>query len=114
MTMLCSAAAVSDIWAILHVELHPLFNAYLTMITNVANPSGVIQPRATWNVTQNFELTLGGNLYYGAEGTEYGGFELPGTEYLNTPGAQRVSVGQLLFLALESCMSELPFRHTHG
>ncbi len=69
----------------LHVEPHPLFNTYLTLITNLSDPSGVIQPRAVWNVKQNFELTAGGSLYFGAEGTEYGGFELPGTGYLNTP-----------------------------
>jgi hypothetical protein len=67
----------------LQVELHPLVNTYVTVITNVLDPSGILQTRGVWNMTNNLELTVGGNLYFGEEGTEYGGFPLPGTEYLN-------------------------------
>ncbi|MFC1823224.1 hypothetical protein ACFL9T_10995 [Thermodesulfobacteriota bacterium] len=66
----------------LKIELHPLFNFHLTLINNLADPSGIIQPRATWNITQNLELLLGAEVYYGDEGTEYGGFEIPGTSLL--------------------------------
>lgn len=71
----------------LHVELHPLCTTSLTLLTNLTDPSGVIQPQLTWNVRQNVELTLGGNLYYGADGTEYGGFELPGTDSQYAPSS---------------------------
>jgi hypothetical protein len=67
------------------VELHPLFNAYLTVINNLADPSGILQPRAIWDMTQNVQVTFGGNIYYGATGTEYGGFEIPDTDLLMKP-----------------------------
>jgi len=67
------------------VELHPLFNIYLTVINNLEDPSGVIQPRAVWNVSQNLDLTLGANLHYGRMGSEYGGIVIPGTPYVYTP-----------------------------
>ncbi len=63
----------------LQVELHPLFNVYFTSINNVDDPSGVLQPRAIWDVQQNLQLTLGANIFWGAKGTEYGGFDIPGT-----------------------------------
>jgi len=66
-------------------EVHPLLNIYLTVINNLADPSGILQPRAVWDVVQNLQLTLGGNIYYGREGTEYGGFPIPGTDLLNKP-----------------------------
>ncbi|GBC59592.1 hypothetical protein DENIS_0531 [Desulfonema ishimotonii] len=43
-----------------NVELHPLFNFYLTAITNFRDPSGVLQPRCVWSVTENTEAILGG------------------------------------------------------
>jgi hypothetical protein len=61
------------------VELHPLFNVYCTVITNLQDPSGTIQPRAVWDVAQDVQLTVGGTLSYGGKGTEFGGFRLPGT-----------------------------------
>jgi len=67
------------------IEIHPLFNVYLTVINNLHDPSGVIQPRAIWGVTQNLELTFGAHLYYGSKGSEYGGILIPGTPYLFTP-----------------------------
>jgi hypothetical protein len=67
------------------MEVHPLFNLYLTVINNLEDPSGVVQPRAIWNVSQNVDLTIGANLYYGGKGTEYGGIVVPGTPYLYSP-----------------------------
>ncbi len=63
------------------VELHPLFNAFCTIILNLYDTSGVLQPRGVWDVTQNSQLTMGANLYFGGPGTEYGGFILPGTQW---------------------------------
>ncbi len=64
----------------IQVELHPLFKINFTAINNVADPSGILQPYATWDITQNLQLTAGVNISYGAEGTEFGGFTLPGTD----------------------------------
>lgn len=66
----------------IRVELHPLFNVYLTAISNLADPSGIVQPWAVWDIAEGFQITFGGNLYYGRMGTEYGGFEIPGTNFL--------------------------------
>ncbi len=65
-------------------ELHPLLNVYLTVINNLADPSGTLQPRAIWGIAEDAELTFGGNIYFGAKGSEYGGFEIPGTNFFNT------------------------------
>ncbi len=69
----------------IRVELHPLFNVYLTAINNLGDPSGIVQPRAVWDMTQNIQITLGGNIYYGGRGTEYGGYKIQGTGFLNKP-----------------------------
>jgi hypothetical protein len=66
------------------VELHPLFNFFLTSINNLNDPSGIIQPRAIWDVAENFLITVGGNIGWGEEGTEFGGLEIPRTELLTT------------------------------
>lgn len=67
------------------LELHPLFTIYLTAINNVEDPSGSLQPRAVWDMTQNTQLTLGGNVYYGGIDTEYGGFTIPETNFRSEP-----------------------------
>jgi len=67
------------------MEVHPLFNIYLTVINNLRDPSGVVQPWAVWNVTQNLDLTFGANIYYGGKGSEYGGIVVPGIPYLYSP-----------------------------
>jgi hypothetical protein len=69
----------------IRVELHPLFNVFFTVINNTADPSGVLQPRATWDISQNCQVTFGGNIYYGATGTEFGGFRIEGTNFLAKP-----------------------------
>jgi hypothetical protein len=65
----------------LRVELHPLLNCYLTVINNLADPSGIVQPRLVWDCLQDVQITVGGNLYYGRQGTEFGGFRIPGTPF---------------------------------
>jgi hypothetical protein len=70
----------------IQVELHPLFKIFFTAINNIEDPSGILQPYATWDITQNLQLTAGVNVYYGAKGTEFGGFILPGTDiYSKSP-----------------------------
>jgi hypothetical protein len=73
------------------VELHPLFNLSLTAINNLSDPSGVLQPYAVWDMTQNLELTFGGNIYWGSKDTEFGGFKIPGLP-LSTNPADKVFV----------------------
>jgi hypothetical protein len=67
------------------IELHPLFNVSLTTINNLDDPSGLIQPYATWDVKQNFQIVFGGNVFYGASGTEFGGFPLPESDFQRIP-----------------------------
>lgn len=67
------------------VELHPLFNVFLTVINNLEDPSGILQPRATWDITQDIQLTLGGDIFYGNRNTEYGGFTIPSTGFTYRP-----------------------------
>ena len=65
----------------IQIGLHPLFNIYLSVINNVRDPSGIIQPRAIFNVTQNSNLNFGVSVFYGKKGSEYGGFLMPGTNF---------------------------------
>ena len=68
-----------------NLEVHPLFTVYLTVINNLEDPSGIIQPWAVWNMTQNTMLTLGANLYYGGHETEFGGYDIESTPYCSKP-----------------------------
>jgi hypothetical protein len=71
----------------IQMELHPLLSVYLGVINNVRDPSGMIQPRAVWNLTQNSNLHLGASVYYGKKDSEYGGFLIPGTNYYTNAAA---------------------------
>jgi hypothetical protein len=57
-----------------------LFQVFFTAINNVEDPSGILQPYAVWDITQNLQLTGGLSVSYGAKDTEFGGFTLPGTD----------------------------------
>jgi hypothetical protein len=63
----------------LQIEPHPLVNVYFTVINNIEDPSGILQPRATWDITQSMRITGGLNIFYGAKDTEFGGSTVPGT-----------------------------------
>ena len=65
------------------MEVHPLFNIFLTLINNMADPSGIIQPRATWDIISDLQLNFGVNICYGDGDTEYGGFQIPGTPFIS-------------------------------
>ena len=71
--------------ATVQVELHPLLQVYFTAINNLKDPSGVLQPRTTWDMGQNLQMTLGANMYYGAPDTEFGGILIPGTTIRTRP-----------------------------
>ncbi len=66
----------------IEMELHPLIKANLTVISNIADPSGIIQPRILWDITGNIQCTFGGSIYCGPSDTEFGGFNMSGTDYL--------------------------------
>jgi hypothetical protein len=70
----------------IQIELHPLFKFFFTGINNIEDPSGILQPRAVWNITQNLDMKFGANIFYGAKGqsgSEFGGFIIPGTDILS-------------------------------
>ncbi|MCP4020648.1 MAG: hypothetical protein GY729_02295 [Desulfobacteraceae bacterium] len=71
----------------IQLELHPLFNLYLNTINNIEDPSGILQPWAIYNMTQNSTLLLGANIYYGSKGSEYGPFLIPGTPFYTNAAA---------------------------
>ncbi|MFC1858510.1 hypothetical protein ACFL9U_10880 [Thermodesulfobacteriota bacterium] len=64
------------------VEIHPLVKLYLSSINNIADPSGIIQPRISWDALQNMQLIIGGNIYWGGSYTEFGGYRIPATNLL--------------------------------
>ena len=69
----------------IQVELHPLLNLFLTVINNMADPSGILQPRAVWDATESIQITAGANISYGETGSEYGGFKLLNSNYYAIP-----------------------------
>lgn len=72
----------------LRVELHPLLNCDITLITNLRDHSGVLQPRLVWDLRQNLQVTAGVNCYYGGTDTEFGGIDIPMTVYEEAPADQ--------------------------
>jgi hypothetical protein len=64
------------------MEIHPLVNVFFAVIHNTNDPSGIFQPRLTWDVTRDLQFTCGGNIFYGGRDTEYGGFRIPPTDIL--------------------------------
>jgi len=73
---------------LIQMEPHPLLNLYLTIINNLADPSGIILPRAVWDMAENFQLTVCANLFWGDKETEYGGIKIPLTGlYLKSPNS---------------------------
>lgn len=59
------------------IELHPLLRFAVTNITNLCDPSGILQPRMVWDALENVQLTVGATVSYGGADTEFGGFEIP-------------------------------------
>jgi hypothetical protein len=72
--------------ALLQCELHPLFNAYCTVIANLHDGSTIFLPRAVWDVAENIQFIFGGILFQGGQDTEYGGIPIPATDlYIKAP-----------------------------
>ncbi len=70
----------------LTLELHPLLNAVITLINNLQDPSGLIQPRLVWSAASSLEITAGASLCYGGMDTEFGSIQIPDTDYTIHPG----------------------------
>jgi hypothetical protein len=66
----------------IQIELHPLFRVFFNSINNLADPSGIFQPYAEWDLTQKLQFAFGGTAYYGGSETEYGGFTISGTDFI--------------------------------
>jgi len=69
----------------IHLEIHPLINAYLTPVVNLNDGSGVLLPRVVYDMSDTLRLTVTGALNWGAKGTEYGGYDVPGVSFSHTP-----------------------------
>ncbi len=69
----------------IQIEIHPLSKIFLTLINNLNDPSGLIQPHVILDVSQNIQCTIGGSVYYGKRETEYGGFRILSTNFINKP-----------------------------
>ena len=63
-------------------ELHPFLNIFLSLIENIEDKSGALQPRVIWEITQSIQCVFGGNIFFGDHNTEFGGFELFGLDYM--------------------------------
>ena len=61
--------------AVLRVEIHPLVNVHLAIITNLQDPSGIVQPYVVWDALQNVQIQLAATLFWGGSNTEFGGFD---------------------------------------
>ena len=74
----------------LQVELHPLVQWHTTAITNLADPSGLLQPQILWDVVSDFQLILGAQWHWGRHGTELGGFDVNegATDFNSAPSDQ--------------------------
>lgn len=60
----------------LQIEFHPLVQNQWMMIANLEDPSGLVQPQVSWDMTTDLTLILGAQWHWGATGTEYGGFHV--------------------------------------
>lgn len=62
----------------INLEVHPLWNIYLTLITNLRDPSGLGLLYSVIDLTQDSSLTIGVDFPWGGKSTEYGGYSIPG------------------------------------
>jgi len=69
----------------IQIEIHPLSKFFLTLINNLNDPSGIIQPHVVLDISQDVQCIIGGSIYYGKRGTEYGGFRIPLTNFIHKP-----------------------------
>lgn len=51
----------------LRIELSPLVNFSITAITNLNDPSCLVEPEITWSAAENIEIKLGANIAFGGK-----------------------------------------------
>lgn len=68
----------------LRIEIHPLVNIDLNLITNLDDASAIVQPRIVWDMTQNSNLQWGLISYQGGHDSEFGGLAIPFTNLYTT------------------------------
>lgn len=61
--------------ASVRVELHPLVNLQSSLITNLLDSSGTFQSQLIWDVQENLQITVGGQIYSGGTNSEFGGMD---------------------------------------
>jgi hypothetical protein len=69
----------------IQVEIHPLLRIEANLIVNLDDGSGLTQPRIVWDIAQDLRLTSGARFYFGNEGSELGGFPIPGSDLFQVP-----------------------------
>ena len=60
----------------LRFEHHPLVHSQWTFLLNTADASGFLQPQVIFDFASNWQLLAGAALYWGCDGSEFGGFSV--------------------------------------
>ncbi|MGA1874980.1 MAG: hypothetical protein ACMUIA_05195 [bacterium] len=63
------------------VEFHPLVHFFFHTVTNIADPSGYVQPWLVWDMTANTKVNLASTHSWGETGTEFGGVRVDWTPF---------------------------------
>ncbi len=58
-------------------EVIPQLKLALTVINNLADPSGMLQPQAIWELEEGLSVTVGANVAYGRDTSEYTAYVIP-------------------------------------
>jgi hypothetical protein len=61
----------------LNIEMTPLFMFTPNMFFNLGDSSGLVQLVGNYDLAQNWQILLAGNLPFGGKGTEFGGLDTP-------------------------------------
>ena len=59
------------------IEVTPLFMFTPNMFCNLGDGSGLVQLVGQYDLAQNWQLLMAGNIPFGSEGTEFGGLDTP-------------------------------------
>jgi hypothetical protein len=58
------------------IELHPMVRLDTTAVINVYDSSGVLQPQTQWDITNDLQVIVGAQGYWGGGSSEYGGYDV--------------------------------------
>jgi hypothetical protein len=62
--------------SVLEVEVSPLFRLNMTVICNMGDGSGLVQPTLRWDLATDLEFIAGATVYAGGRDTEFGGLDV--------------------------------------